>query len=73
MGNGWSFWLKEGTWLDVLYVGISDFEKAKKAAQAKRPNSEIEAFCEITPDVRRFLSLTDGKIIEAHVVNQGQM
>lgn len=68
--NGWCFWVSQGDWRDVLYVGESDFEAASKLAEAKAGKAKIDKFHEIPAGVREFLNLTDGRVIRAHVMDR---
>lgn len=67
--NGWCFWTGKGEWRGVHYIGEPDFEKARKAVLAHVGGTTIEAQHKIPASVRNFLNLTDGKILDAHVLN----
>lgn len=67
--NGWAFWTRKNDWRGVHYVGIAEFNDARKAVEDHVGDATIEAYNEIPATVRNFLDLTDGKILDAHVLN----
>jgi hypothetical protein len=66
--SGWSFWVKQGTWRDVLFVAISDKTQAMNAVlETISGDAEIENAVPIPADVIEFLKIPSGKIKRAHV------
>lgn len=68
--SGWAFWLRRGGVKRVCYVAVADLSAARAAIDKHMNGATMVAYNRIPPEVREFLALAEGQVLEARVTSE---